>query len=132
VNPDGTTLYERVGSHEGLNQLVRWFYAKARYEPPLEEVFNAHIHVWSEHLATITKFWARMAGGPSTWSGGMGRHFFLNLSPEHFAVWLRIWDENCRELLPPREAEEMIRLAHSIGDDLETMLARRGGLREET
>ncbi len=127
INPEGQTLYERLGP-EGINRLVKWFYAKARYEPLLEPIFNEHVHVWSEHIATITQFWIRMTGGPSTWNGGMGRHFFLNLGPEHFAAWLRVWDENCQELLPPGEAGEMSALAHRIGVDLMGMLqrARRG------
>jgi hemoglobin len=105
---------------------VKWFYAKVRYEPALEPIFTAHVPVWSEHIENITQFWYRMTGGPSAWSGGMGRHFFLHLTPEHFAVWLGVWDENCRELLPEREAGEMSGLAHRIGDDLQAMLQRRG------
>jgi hemoglobin len=125
TNPEGGTLYERLGGHEGLHRLVKWFYAKVRYEPLLEPIFTALVPVWSTHLETITEFWARATGGPSEWARGMGRHFFMQLGPEHFAAWLRVWDENCRELLPEAEANEMIALAHNIGDDLERMLARR-------
>jgi hemoglobin len=124
VNPGGCTLYERIGA-DGLSRLVKWFYAKVRYEPLLEPIFTAHVEKWSEHIATITDFWVRMTGGPSTWSGGMGRHFFLQLGPEHFVAWLRVWDENCRELLPEKEAAEMSALAHHIGGDLQRMLERR-------
>ncbi|MHA3771030.1 group III truncated hemoglobin [Verrucomicrobiota bacterium sgz303538] len=123
INPDGQTLYERLGM-EGITRLVKWFYAKVRYEPLLEPVFNEHVHLWSEHIATITQFWVKMTGGPSTWSGGMGKHFMMHLGPEHFAIWLRVWDENCHELLPPREAAEMSGLAHRIGDDLQMMIQR--------
>jgi len=125
VHPEGRTLYERLGGYDGLHRLVKWFYAKVRYDPLLEPIFNARIAVWSEHIETITQFWARATGGPSEWAGGMGRHFFLELGPEHFAAWLKVWDENCRELLPTAEAEAMSALAHNIGDDLQRMLARR-------
>ena len=124
INPEGQTLYERLGP-EGIERLVKWFYAKARYEPLLEPIFTEHVHIWSEHIANIAQFWMRMTGGPSEWNGGMGRHFFLNLAPEHFVAWLRVWDENCQELLPPREAAEMSGLAHRIGEDLQNMLQRR-------
>jgi hemoglobin len=123
--PGGITLYERLGEYAGLNQLVKSFYAKARYDPILQPVFDAHIHAWPEHIETITGFWARMTGGPSEWNGGMGRHFFLNLGPEHFRAWLGVWDENCRELLADEEAAEMSGLAHRIGEDLEGMITRR-------
>ncbi len=122
--PEGRNLYERLGGHEGLHRLVKWFYAKARYEPLLEPIFTAHVEVWSDHIARITEFWARATGGPSEWSGGMGRHFFMGLSPEHFTAWLRVWEENCRELLPEPEAGDMSGLAHRIGEDLQRMLAR--------
>ena len=70
--------------------------------------------------------WALMTGGPSTYSGGMGKHFFLRLRPEHFSVWLAVWEQNCLELLPYHEATEMIQLAHQIGDDLQRMAKRAG------
>jgi len=125
TNPAGVTLYERLSGYDGLNQLVKSFYAKARYDPVLQPVFDAHIHAWPEHIETITAFWSRMTGGPSEWNGGMGRHFFLNLGPEHFQAWLGVWDDNCRELLPQGEAAEMSGLAHRIGEDLEGMITRR-------
>lgn len=123
ANPEGGTLYERIGP-DGLARLVKWFYAKVRYEPLLEPIFREHVHVWSDHIATITQFWFRMTGGPSSWSGGMGRHFFLNLGPEHFQVWLAVWEQNCLELLPHKEATELSALARRIGDDLQAMIQR--------
>ena len=116
-------MFERIGPEE-MARLVKWFYAKARYEPLLEPIFTEHVHAWSEHIATITQFWIKMTGGPSDWNGGMGRHFFLNLGPDHFVAWLKVWDENCQELLPPREAAEMSGLAHRIGGDLSGMIDR--------
>jgi hemoglobin len=55
----------------------------------------------------------------------MGKHFRLGLGPEHFAAWLRVWEDNCRDLLQPREAAEMIALARNIADDVQRMIARR-------
>jgi len=124
--PDGAvTLFERLGGKPGISRLVKWFYARARFEAPLEPVFRQHIPLWKEHLERIIEFWCGMTGGPHRYSGGMGRHFRLGIGPEHFATWLRIWDENCRDLLQPREAEEMSALAHSLADDLQRMLSQR-------
>lgn len=125
TNPAGITLYDRVGGYEGLHQLVSSFYDKARRAPFIAPVFSEHIHAWPEHIEKITAFWARMTGGPSDWNGGMGRHFFLELGPEHFQSWLGVWDENCHDLLPSTEAGEMSGLAHRIGEDLEGMITRR-------
>ena len=121
---DEPSLYERMGGRPVLSRVVKWFYAKARFDPVLEPIFKAHIPVWSVHLNVIIDFWARMIGGPSTWSGGMGRHFSLHLEPEHYAIWLRIWEQNCHDLLPPREAAELSAMAHRLGGELQTTMAR--------
>lgn len=130
ITVPGDTLYTRLGGEAGLSRLIKWFYAKVRFDPLLEPIFRAHVEVWSEHLLVLVQFWARMTGGPSTWAGGMGRHFFLELQPEHFVAWLRVWDENCTELLPEPERGEMIQLAHSIAQDLQGMMQRAGAIRE--
>src|SRR4051812_23036790 len=95
INPLGRTMYDRLGGYEGVHRLVKWFYAKVRFDELLQPIFDEHVQVWSEHIARITEFWIRMTGGPSEWNGGMGRHFFLELDREHFVAWLRVWDANC-------------------------------------
>jgi hemoglobin len=115
------TLYTRIGGEAGLSRLVKWFYAKVRYEPEVAGIFKAHVHNWPDHIRLIVDFWSLMTGGPSTYGGGMGKHIFLHLKPEHYAVWLAVWDRNCLDLLPYKEAMEMIQLAHNIGDDLRRM-----------
>lgn len=129
-NPPLLTLYERIGGEEGLARLIKWFYAKVRYEPEVEAIFKAHVHEWPEHIRTIIDFWRTMTGGPKRYAGGMGRHFRLGLTPEHFSAWLRVWDMNCNELLPEQEAREMSALAHSLGDDLQRMIARVSATRK--
>lgn len=135
TNPDGATLYERLGGRPGVSTLIKWFYAKVRFEPLLEPIFKEHVAVWSSHLEQLIDFWSAMTGGPAEYRGGMGRHLRLNLAPEHFAVWLEVWEENCRWLLTAREAEDMIALAHRIGEDLQRMHARaaqaRSGVTED-
>lgn len=118
------TLYDRIGGHAGLSRLVKWFYAKLRYEPEVEELFKQHVHDWPAHIRLIIDFWSTMTGGPGTYAGGMGKHIFLRLQAHHYAVWLAVWEQNCIELLPHAEASEMIQLAHNIGDDLRRMESR--------
>lgn len=118
------SLYDRIGGHEGLSRLVKWFYAKVRYEPEVAAIFSEHVKNWPEHIRLIIDFWSTTTGGPANYPGGMGKHIFLRLQPEHYAVWLAVWEQNCIELLPHAEACEMISLAHNIGDDLRRMAAR--------
>lgn len=129
-NVSSETLYNRIGGHAGLSRLVKWFYAKVRYEPEVAAIFKEHVQDWPSHIRLIIDFWSLMTGGPSSYGGGMGKHIFLRLQPEHFAVWLAVWEQNCIELLPHTEATEMIQLAHSIGDDLRRMGKRTGETRE--
>lgn len=119
TNPDGATLYERLGGRPGVSTLIKWFYAKVRFEPLLEPIFNAHITVWSSHLEVLIDFWSEQTGGPANYGGGIGKHAFLRLGPEHFAKWLEVWEENCRWLLTEREADDMIALAKRLADELQ-------------
>jgi len=113
--PEGAvTLFERLGGRAGISRLIKWFYARVRFEPDLQPIFDAHIEKWGPHLEMLIDFWCGRVGGPDHYAGSLGRHARLSLAPEHFATWLRVWEENARQLLRPREAEEMIALAHSL------------------
>ncbi len=112
-------LYHRIGGHDGLLQLLRHFYADVRQHNVIGPIFNARIQDWPAHVAKIAEFWARVTGGPSTYTGQMpARHLGLGLAPEHFAAWLELWDFNCRRRLAAPEADAMSRLAHEIGERL--------------
>ena len=121
------SLYERIGEHEGLSQLLQYFYADVRQHQVIGPVFNARIQDWPAHLTIIENFWARQTGGPSDYGGGMGKHLSLPLEPEHFNHWLGLWEFNCRKHLRPTEAEEMILLAHQIAAQLQRMVFGRPG-----
>jgi hemoglobin len=113
--PEGAeTLFERLGGREGVSRLVKWFYARVRFEPDLEPIFNANVPKWSEHLELLIDFWCGQTGGPTTYRGGLGKHARLDLKPEHFATWLRVWEQNCTDLLQPKERNEMIKLAKEL------------------
>ena len=118
------TLFERLGERAGISRLIKWFYARVRFEPDVQPIFDAHIAKWGPHLEMIIDFWCGQVGGPSSYGGGLGKHFRIGIGPEHFATWLRVWEQNCRDLLQPREAGELIALAHSLADDLQRMIAR--------
>jgi hemoglobin len=119
------SLYERIGGHHGLSQLLHHFYADVRQHAVIGPIFNARIHDWPAHLAIIENFWGRQTGGPSDYGGGMGKHLSLPLEPEHFNHWLGLWEFNCRKHLPATEAEEMILLAHQIAGHLQRMVFGR-------
>jgi hemoglobin len=122
-------LYERLGGHEGLAELLRHFYADVRQHQILGPIFNSRIQDWPAHLAEIAEFWARQTGGPSTYAGGFASaHLPIGIQPEHLRLWLELWDFNCRRHLAAPEADDMSALAHRIGEQLQRILDGRGGL----
>ena len=121
MNTDQTTatLYERIGGHEKLLPLLHHFYADVRQHQLIGPIFNKQIHDWPAHIRKIGEFWARITGGPSTYAGGMPMaHMPLGLQRIHLTAWLQLWEFNCRRHLPAPEAEELIAIAHNIGERL--------------
>jgi hemoglobin len=116
-------LYQRIGGHEGILNLLRHFYADVRQDPLIGPVFNAQIKDWKEHLDIIASFWETLIGGPRTYAPPMPmKHFPLHLREEHFKRWLLLWQANCRAQLPTYLAREMIDLADHIGGKLRLIL----------
>lgn len=123
------SLYDRVGGRTGIATLLRHFYADVRQHGLIGPVFNQRISDWPAHLAKIEEFWARVTGGPSVYSGQMpAKHTGLGLGANHFDAWLQLWESNCRCYCGPREAQEMIDLAHEIGRRLRSILSRKAVL----
>ena len=124
-----TTLYERLGGHDGILRFIKPFYADVRQHNVIGPIFNSHIQDWNAHLAKITEFWAVQTGGPSRYGGGFaGAHMQLGIRPEHFEHWLRLWDINCMRELPHSEGAEMSAIAHRLAERLKMIVAGRSGL----
>ncbi|MBC8097699.1 MAG: group III truncated hemoglobin [Akkermansiaceae bacterium] len=109
------SLYERLGGHEGILKLLKSFYADVRQHAVLGPIFNVKIQNWTEHLEKIAEFWALQTGGESRYRGGFGAaHLSLDLKPEHFQHWLKLWEFNNARQLAPVEAAELNALAHQF------------------
>lgn len=122
---ESPSLYERLGGHAGILNLLQPFYADVRQHAVIGPIFIAHITDWNSHLAKIAEFWALQTGGPSAYRGGFaGAHLALGLRPEHFQHWLGLWEWNSTRQLPPCEAQEMIALAHEFGRRLRAVTQR--------
>lgn len=117
------SLYERIGGRGGLTLLLRHFYSDVRQHALLGPIFEQQIDDWPAHLEKIGSFWARVTGGPAEYSGQMpAKHFALGIEARHFAAWLQLWGFNCANHLKQEEAQEMITLAHGIGNRLKSIL----------
>lgn len=121
-----TSLYERLGGHDGILKLIRSFYVDARQHSVLGPIFNAQITDWPAHLDKIADFWALQTGGRSRYRGGFaGAHMSLGLQSEHFQHWLGLWELNNGRHLALREAGELNALAHELGRRLFTITLNR-------
>lgn len=119
------SLYERMGGRDGLTDFLWHFYADVRQHALLGPVFNRQIHDWPVHIEKIASFWARLTGGPSSYSGRMPlKHLNLGIDPRHFHAWLQLWTFNCNNHLGAAEAQEMICLAQEIGRRLKSIVCR--------
>ena len=117
------SLYERLGQHDGIRELVASFYVEVRQHTVLGPVFNAHVRDWDRHLAVITEFWALQTGGKSQYGGGFATaHENLGLRLEHFENWLALWEHNNARRLPAADAAEMNQLAHELAGRLLPLL----------
>ena len=86
-----------------IRDLVHTFYAKARADAALGPVFEAQVHDWDEHLATLSDFWSAVLLGTRRFTGmPMPKHVAMpHLSAELFERWLALWGET-RAALPNR------------------------------
>ncbi|WP_189067865.1 group III truncated hemoglobin [Deinococcus radiotolerans] len=109
---------EEVGGLPALEAVVTEFYARARRDPLLGPVFEAHVQDWPAHLARVTAFWATMLGGRdlTRWRGNLNAaHAGLGVRGEHLQAWLALWSATAHDLLPPPAADLLTRRAGAMG-----------------
>ena len=83
-----------------IDQLVRSFYEKARKDPSLGPIFEAHVTNWEEHYIQMTDFWSGNLLGTNRFNGApMPKHLAVpNLRPELFERWLKLFKQTTQEL----------------------------------
>lgn len=103
-----------------IDSVVATFYAAVRQDPELSVVFNNHIQDWPEHEIKIASFWRNAILKERSYSGNpMQAHQAAgDVKPDHFPIWLGLFDEVLHKELPPELANAWSRLAHRIGQGL--------------
>ncbi|QYX56690.1 group III truncated hemoglobin [Roseovarius sp. SCSIO 43702] len=105
---------------EEIDRVVTSFYARIRKHPDLGPVFAAHIadDEWPAHEEKIARFWRNAILRERSYSGNPMRIHMeaRDVQPEHFPLWLGLFDEVLSEELDPRTARSFSALAHRIGD----------------
>ena len=113
-------------SEEQIGVLLDLFYTKVRADPELGPIFARAIadDEWPAHMAVIQDFWSAVMLKSGRYRGNpLQVHKEIEgVSPELFERWLALFDESCREMLPPDLAEAMHGRAVQIADSLKAGL----------
>ncbi|MEO5622228.1 MAG: group III truncated hemoglobin [Dokdonella sp.] len=105
---------------EQLAILVDRFYEKVRADVLLGAVFNPVVHDWEAHKRLLTSFWVGVVLRAGTYRGNpLGMHRPHPIRREHFARWLALWEETCREIFDACSAQIMIDYAQRIGTGMQ-------------
>jgi hemoglobin len=119
-----------VGVTEAMiSALVRAFYGKARKDPLLGPLFDAHVEDWPAHFAKLDDFWSSVMLMSGRYHGApMPAHARLDgLGPDHFARWLDLFAETARETCPPAAAALFIDRSQRIARSLQMGIALARG-----
>lgn len=109
-----------------ISCLVETFYEKVRTHTELGPVFNEVIgDRWPYHLTKMKSFWSSLALRTGTYQGRpMQAHKALtNAEPEHFKIWLNLFEETLRETAPsPAAVEYFLNFAETIAGRLQRVM----------
>ena len=110
---------------EEIDTLMRVFYARMRKHEVLGPIFARAIApedgaVWRAHEEKIAGFWRNAILMDRGYQGSPMQAHFQNgeVKPEHFPIWLELFHDTARDVLPPEKAASMSALAERTGKGL--------------
>jgi len=107
-----------------IDRVVAAFYARIRQHDVLGPVFFASIpddrERWQKHEEKISRFWRNAILHERNYSGNPQHMHRMRpmIKPEHFELWLGLFDEVLGQNLPTELAASWSALAHRIGAGL--------------
>ncbi len=127
-HPDAPGL--PVGIDESLVRLVvETFYTKVRRDPVLGPIFEEAVSDWPDHFDRLSAFWSSLTLMTGRYKGDPFEvHLKLPaLGPDHFRIWLGLFDQTLAELCTPAQAEVFRVRAERVAESLNLGLAIRRG-----
>ncbi|WP_019960700.1 group III truncated hemoglobin [Woodsholea maritima] len=117
--------FETGVTQEIIQTQVHTFYGRIQDHEVLGPIFNAVIQDrWPEHLNKMCDFWSSITLGSRRFEGNPAvahmRH--KTIRPEHFVMWLALWEATAKELFAEDIAQCFIQPAHRMGRNLSQML----------
>lgn len=86
-----------------ISILVDSFYDRVRKHPDLGPIFEEAIgDHWAEHMPKMKAFWASVVLRTGAYGGKpmLVHKALTNARPEHFAIWLSLFEETLKETAP--------------------------------
>ncbi|SFN61626.1 hemoglobin [Nitrosospira briensis] len=107
-------------TEEEISRLVHTFYARARKDPSLGPIFEAHVTDWDAHFVQMINFWSMKLRGTNHFRGApMPKHVALpGLTSELFERWIQLFRETTSEMGNPNLQFNANTLALHIGGRL--------------
>ena len=127
-HPDAPGL--AVGIDETLvRTVVETFYGRVRRDPVLGPIFEEAVSDWPDHFDRLSAFWSSLTLITGRYKGNpFEAHLKLPaLGPDHFRIWLRLFDQTLAELCTPAQAEVFRIRAERVAESLNLGLAVRRG-----
>jgi hemoglobin len=119
-------MSETEVSEAQIGALLDLFYTRVRADPQLGPVFARAIggDEWPAHIANIRDFWSAVMLKSGRYKGNpfQVHKEVEGISPALFGRWLALFEESCRQVLPPDLATAMHGRAVQIADSLKAGL----------
>ena len=115
---------------EQIATQMRAFYAGIRAHPVLGPVFMERIgnsaEAWNAHEAKIARFWRNAILHERSYDGRPQQVHMATktVMPEHFPIWLDLFEETARRVLPAEVATPWAALARRIGAGMQMGVAQ--------
>ena len=100
-----------------IDAQVAAFYAAVRRDAVLGPIFANHVQDWPEHEAKIGRFWRNAILRDRVYDGSpmLAHRQAGDVTPDHFPLWLALFDATLTATLPPEPAAAWSAMAHRIG-----------------
>lgn len=104
-----------VGEAE-MERLVRRFYDLCHDDPVLGPFFERTVADFETHVGVVIDFWSSALLKTGRYRGNQFMaHAKHPIEPEHFDIWLELFEKAANEVLPPAMAAEAMLKARHMG-----------------
>lgn len=108
-------VQQPVGEAE-MERLVRRFYDLCHDDPVLGPFFERTVADFETHVGVVIDFWSSALLKTGRYRGNQFMaHAKHPIEPEHFDIWLELFEKAANEVLPPAMAAEAMLKARHMG-----------------